>query len=72
MNPIKIVAILLIAGGALALVYRGFNYTKETHTADIGDLHVALAEKQHVAVPVWAAFAAIAGGVLLLVGARKS
>lgn len=72
MNPVKILAILLIAGGALALGYRGFNYTKETHTADVGDLHIALAEKQHVTVPAWAAFAAIAGGVLLLASARKS
>ena len=71
MNPVKILAILLIAGGALALVYRGFNYTKETHTTDIGDLHIALAEKQHVTVPLWAAVVAIAGGVLLLANTRK-
>ena len=72
MNPVKILAIVLIAGGALGLVYRGFSYTKETHTADIGDMHIGVAEKQHVGVPAWVAFVAIAGGVVLLVSARKS
>ena len=32
MNPIKIVAIVLIVAGALGLAYGGFSYTKETHS----------------------------------------
>ena len=71
MNPIKILAIVLIAVGAFGLVSRGFSYTKETHAADIGDLHIALAEQQHVTIPVWAAIVSLAGGVLLLATMRK-
>lgn len=31
MGARKLVAILLLAGGVLALVYGGFTYTKESH-----------------------------------------
>jgi LPXTG-motif cell wall-anchored protein len=68
----KIAGIVLVAAGTLGLVYGGFTYTKETHTADIGSLHVAVDEKQHVNVPVWAGVGAIIIGGLLLVVRRKT
>lgn len=71
MSTIKIVAILLIVGGGIALAYGGFSYSKETHTADIGDLHLAVHEQQHVNIPVWAGMGAMVGGILLLVTSRK-
>jgi uncharacterized membrane protein YidH (DUF202 family) len=72
MNSIRILAIALIVGGILALAYGGFSYTKATHTADIGPLHLAVEEKQRVNIPLWAGIAAIVGGVLLLgTAARK-
>ena len=71
MNPIKILAIVLIAGGILGLAYRGFNYTRETHAADIGDVHIAVAEQQHVVIPVWAGIVSLAGGIVLLATMRK-
>ena len=46
MNPVKIIAILLIVGGILGLAYGGFSYTKETHRADIGPIHLEVAEKE--------------------------
>lgn len=72
MDVQKIVAILLIVAGALALGYGGFSYTKETHQADIGPLHLAVEEKQQVSIPVWAGIGAIVAGGLLLVMGRKS
>ena len=71
MTAVRILAIVLIAGGAVSLVYHGFTYTKDTHTADVGSLHITLAERQYVGVPVWAAIGVIVGGVLLLAGTRK-
>jgi len=38
MNAIKVVALVLLIGGALGLAYGSFSYTKETHTADLGPL----------------------------------
>ena len=67
----KMIAILLIVGGALGLVYGGFSYTKETHQADVGPLHLQVNEKQHVNVPVWAGVVGIVFGALLLVVSRK-
>jgi multidrug transporter EmrE-like cation transporter len=66
MTPIKIVAIVLIIAGGLALTYGGFSYTKETHKADIGPLHLTVQEKEDVNVPVWAGLGAIVAGVVLL------
>jgi hypothetical protein len=36
MGLVKIVAIVLILGGLLGLLYGGFSYTKETQEAKIG------------------------------------
>jgi multidrug transporter EmrE-like cation transporter len=67
MTPIKIVAIVLIIAGAVALAYGGFSYTKETHKAEIGPLHVTVQEKDQVNIPQWAGIGAIVLGVVLLV-----
>lgn len=72
MDAQKLAAIVLIVAGALGLAYGGFSYTKETHEADLGPLHMSVAEKKRVNVPVWAGVAAIVAGGLLLVVGRKS
>jgi len=72
MNPVKLVAAILIAAGVLGLLYGGFSYTKETHDLKLGPLELSVKEKQTVNIPVWAGVGAIvAGAVLLLVGGRK-
>ncbi|MEO7104894.1 MAG: hypothetical protein ABIZ09_00850 [Rhodoferax sp.] len=72
MNAIKLVAIVLIVGGALGLAYGGFSYTKQTSRADIGPLHFQVSEREQVNIPLWVGIAAIVGGVALLVTSRKS
>jgi hypothetical protein len=73
MNAIKVVAIVLIVGGVLGLVYGSFSYTKKTHEAKLGPIELAVKEKQTVDVPVWAGVGAIViGGALLLFGSKKS
>ena len=67
----KMVGIVLVAAGVLALVYGGFSYTKETHKADIGPIHLAVEEKQDVNVPLWAGVAAVVAGIALLVIPKK-
>ena len=42
----KIIGVLLIVGGALGLVYGGFTYTKDTHTAKIGPIVLAVQERE--------------------------
>ncbi len=73
MGLFKIVAIVLLLGGLLGLVYGGFSYTKETQEAKLGPLELSVKETQTVNVPVWAGVAAIvAGGGLLLLSSKKS
>ena len=72
MDAQRVAAIVLIVAGALGLAYGGFSYTKETHEADLGPLHMSVAEKKRVNVPVWAGVGAIVAGGLLLVVGRKS
>lgn len=72
MNGTRIVAIALIVAGALALIYGGFSYTKDTTALKVGPIELAVKEKKTVNIPVWAGVGAIAVGSLLLVlGARK-
>ena len=72
MSSMKMVAFVLILVGALALAYGGFSYTKETHDADIGPIHMSVDEKERVNIPVWAGIGAIVlGGVLLAGGFKK-
>jgi multidrug transporter EmrE-like cation transporter len=73
MNPVKIAGIVLIVAGALGLAYGSFSWTKETHQTKIGPIELSVKERESVNVPVWAGVGAIViGGVLLLLGNRKS
>lgn len=71
MNPLRLVAILLIAAGALGLAYGGFSYTKEDTAVKLGPLELKVQQKETVNVPVWAGLGAIGVGVLLLVVGGK-
>lgn len=72
MSVTRIIGILLIIAGTAGLIYGDFSYTQTTHEAELGPLEFELAEKETVAIPVWAGAGAIGLGViLLLVGRRK-
>lgn len=69
MKGTKLLGVVLLAVGILALAYGGFSYTKNTDRVDIGPIHFAVKDTERVNVPLWAGIAiAIVGGVLL---ARK-
>lgn len=72
MNPIKMIAVILIVGGILGLTYGGFSYTKDTTAIKLGPVEFSVKEKETVNVPLWAGIAAIVAGVVLLgVGNKK-
>ncbi len=73
MNTTRIAAIVLIVAGILALAYGGFSYNKETVGAKLGPIELKVTEKKTINVPIWAGVGAIVvGGVLLVLGGRKS
>jgi hypothetical protein len=63
----KILGVLLLVLGVLAVAYGGFSYTKEKGDAHIGPINIEVREKKHVNIPLWAGIAAgVAGLVLVL------
>ncbi len=72
MNPTRLVAVVLIIAGALALAYGGFSYTKDSTAVKLGPLELTVKEKETVNVPLWAGIGAIViGGVLLVAGGKR-
>ena len=67
----KIIGVLLIVGGALGLLYGSFTYTKDTHSAKVGQVVLAVKETETVYVPVVLSAAALALGVALLLTLRN-
>jgi hypothetical protein len=63
----RVLAVILLVLGILAVAYGGFSYTKESTAADIGPLEIKVEEKERVNGPLWAGVAgAVVGGLLLL------
>ena len=67
----RLIAIVMLAAGILALAYGGFSYTRQTHEAKLGPLEFSLSENRRVNVPIWAGVAlAVVGGGLLVSGKK--
>lgn len=66
MSPLRILALALIVGGILGLVYGSFTYLAGTHDVDLGLFEVSVDDRDTVNVPVWAGVGAIAAGAALL------
>ena len=67
MSGLRVVGIVLLVVGLLAVAYGGFSYTKDETAAKIGPVEIQVKEKEHVNIPLWAGIgAAVAGAVLLV------
>ena len=67
----RMIAVVILTAGILALVYGGFSYTRQTHEAKLGPLEFSLSENRRVNVPIWAGVAlAVVGGGLLVSGKK--
>jgi TRAP-type C4-dicarboxylate transport system permease small subunit len=68
----RIIAIILIALGALALIYGGFSYTQDKTAVKLGSFELNVKETKTVPIPLWAGIAGIVvGGVLLVMGNKR-
>jgi hypothetical protein len=69
----RIVGIVLIALGVLALVYEGITYTTREKVLDLGPLQAEVTRKKTIPLSPVVGVVAVAGGVvLLLVGRRRA
>lgn len=71
MNIQRVFGILLLVAGLLGLAYGGFTYTKDTHKADVGPLHLSVEEKEHVNIPMSLGIGFLVVGGLLVLVRRK-
>jgi hypothetical protein len=72
MNPIKIIAALLVIAGVLGLAYGSFSYKQNTTVAQVGPISINALEKHTVNVPVWAGIGGIViGGLLFAFGGKR-
>lgn len=68
----KIVGILLIVVGIVALAYGGISYTKREKVLDLGPLQATTETRETIPLPPLLGGLALAGGiVLLIVGSRR-
>jgi hypothetical protein len=69
---IRIIGVLLILIGLVALATGGFTYTHREKVIDVGPIQATAEKHDRVPLPPLLGGAALAGGVILLVaGARK-
>jgi len=72
MKPIALAGVVLVVLGVVALVYQGITYTSRETVLDIGPLHATADRQRTLPLSPVLGFAAVAGGlVLLVVGRRK-
>ena len=70
-NATKLIGLILIVGGVLALAFGGFSYTKDSSAVKVGPVELSVKQKETVNVPLWAGIGAlVAGGLLLAIGKK--
>lgn len=67
----RIIGIVTLACGLLALAFGGFTTTRQTRDISLGNVEIAVNERQRVNVPIWAGVVLVVVGAGLLVTNKK-
>jgi len=67
----KLIGIILIILGVLALAYQGIRYTTQEKLIDIGSIQVTTTEKKTIPLPPILGGVAIVAGIALILAERK-
>ena len=70
--PLMFIGIALIALGLIALVYQGITYTTREKVVDLGPLKITAQKEKTIPLSPILGGLALAGGIVLVVAARKS
>jgi hypothetical protein len=68
---VKVLGFLLVAFGALALIYGGISYNRERSFFDVGPFRATATEQKNVPLSPIVGGIALLGGIVLLVVPRK-
>lgn len=71
MNTLKVVGIILIVLGVVALIFQGITYTTQKNVINVGPIHATAEEKKTIPLPPVLGGIALVGGIVLLVTAGK-
>lgn len=72
MNTTRLVAVVLIVIGVISLAYQGLSYTRTEKVVDLGPIEINATTRERIPLPPILGGLALAGGILLLVSARKA
>ena len=67
----KIVGIILIVLGVIALAYGGISYTKEEKIVDIGPFEATAETRETIPLPPLLGGLALVGGIVLLIAESR-
>ena len=70
-NPLRIIGILLIVLGLVALAYQGITYTKSEKVLEVGPITATKETKKTIPLPPVLGGVALLGGVVLLVASAS-
>ncbi len=67
----RVLGVLLIVIGLIALAWGGITYTRHRDVVDLGPIHASADTKEHIPLPPVFGIVAVGAGVVLLVAGRK-
>lgn len=68
----RLLGIVLIIAGILAIVYGGFNYTKQRTVLDVGPITAKVDEKKTVPISPLLGAGILIAGIAIVVAGRKT
>jgi len=71
-DRVKLIGVLLIVFGVVALAIGGFSYTKREKVLDIGPIQATTETQKTVPISPIVGIAAVAGGIVLVVAGSRT
>ncbi len=66
----RIIGVVLIVLGAIGLIFKGIDYTRQETIVEIGPVQASAETTETIPVPTWAAVTVLGLGVLVLLVAK--